>query len=118
MANYEIDPAILIPFLPKGVELDLYEGKAYVSLVGLCLRKLNFSMFRFRIWNLKKSICAFMWFERRNTVKRGVVFINETIHIYCGLDGDKLYKEHYTVSSYEKRNHDRKQSKKCSLNGF
>jgi uncharacterized protein YqjF (DUF2071 family) len=52
MANYEIDPAILIPFLPKGVELDLYEGKAYVSLVGLCLRKLNFSMFRFRILEL------------------------------------------------------------------
>jgi uncharacterized protein YqjF (DUF2071 family) len=34
MANYEIDPAILIPFLPKGVELDLYEGKAYVKFGG------------------------------------------------------------------------------------
>jgi uncharacterized protein YqjF (DUF2071 family) len=31
MANYEIDPAILIPFLPKGVELDLY-GKTYMKV--------------------------------------------------------------------------------------
>jgi uncharacterized protein YqjF (DUF2071 family) len=36
MANY--DPAILIPFLPKGVELDLYEG-VYVSLVGFMFKK-------------------------------------------------------------------------------
>jgi uncharacterized protein len=34
MANYAMEPAILIPYLPKGVELDLYNGKAYVSLVG------------------------------------------------------------------------------------
>jgi hypothetical protein len=34
MANYEIDPKILLPFLPKGVELDLYNksihGGVYV----------------------------------------------------------------------------------------
>jgi uncharacterized protein len=30
MANYEIDPKILQPYLPKGVELDLFEGKAYL----------------------------------------------------------------------------------------
>jgi hypothetical protein len=34
MANYVIDAELLMPFLPKGVELDLYDGKAYVSLVG------------------------------------------------------------------------------------
>ena len=28
MANYEIDPAILSPYLPKGVELDYFEGRA------------------------------------------------------------------------------------------
>ena len=31
MANYEIDPEILTPFLPNGVDLDLYNGKIKVS---------------------------------------------------------------------------------------
>jgi uncharacterized protein YqjF (DUF2071 family) len=38
MANYEIDPAYLLPYLPKGVELDYFEGKTYVSLVGFLFK--------------------------------------------------------------------------------
>jgi len=34
MLNYEVDPAILIPHIPNGVELDNFEGKTYVSVVG------------------------------------------------------------------------------------
>ena len=30
MANYEIAPELLLPFLPKGLTLDFYEGKAFV----------------------------------------------------------------------------------------
>jgi uncharacterized protein YqjF (DUF2071 family) len=33
MANYVIDPTILAPFVPKGVELDLFDEKFYISLV-------------------------------------------------------------------------------------
>lgn len=32
--NYEIDPKILEKYLPKGTELDFYDGKCLVSLVG------------------------------------------------------------------------------------
>ena len=39
MANYPIDPKILEPFLPKGVEHDLFNGKAYISLVGFMFKK-------------------------------------------------------------------------------
>ena len=39
MANYSIDAELLMPFLPKGVELDLYDGKAYVSLVGFIFKR-------------------------------------------------------------------------------
>lgn len=38
MANYEIDPELLLPYLPKGVSLDLFDGKAYVSLVGFMFK--------------------------------------------------------------------------------
>jgi uncharacterized protein YqjF (DUF2071 family) len=41
MANYEIDPKILLPFLPKELELDLYNGKAYMSLVGFMFKKIK-----------------------------------------------------------------------------
>jgi uncharacterized protein YqjF (DUF2071 family) len=34
MLSYEIDPAILQPQVPTGVELDLYNGRAYVTVVG------------------------------------------------------------------------------------
>jgi len=100
MANYEIDPNILLPFLPKGVELDLYNGKAYVSLVGFMFKKT-------KLFNV--SIPWFGTFEEINLrfyvvqkegdiVKRGVVFINETIpYPIVAWMANKLYKEHYTV---------------------
>ncbi len=34
MINYEVDGALLQPFVPKGVELDFWEGKTFVSMVG------------------------------------------------------------------------------------
>lgn len=34
MVNYEVNPAVLIPYLPKGTELDFWKGKTFVSLVG------------------------------------------------------------------------------------
>ncbi len=39
MLNYEIDPAVLAPFVPVGTELDLFEGRAVVSLVGFLFLK-------------------------------------------------------------------------------
>ena len=34
MLNYEVDPEILKPYLPPFTELDLWQGKALVSMVG------------------------------------------------------------------------------------
>ena len=39
MANYEVEPSILKPYLPNGVELDFYNHKTYVSLVGFMFKK-------------------------------------------------------------------------------
>ena len=39
MANYEMDPEVLLPYLPNGVELDFHENKTYVSLVGFMFKK-------------------------------------------------------------------------------
>jgi uncharacterized protein YqjF (DUF2071 family) len=34
MLNYEVDPAILVPHVPKGTELDTHGGRHFVTLVG------------------------------------------------------------------------------------
>jgi uncharacterized protein YqjF (DUF2071 family) len=37
--NYEIDPAVLLPFVPRGTELESWNGRTLVSLVGFLFLK-------------------------------------------------------------------------------
>ncbi|MEZ7499663.1 DUF2071 domain-containing protein [Flavobacterium sp. Arc3] len=100
MANYEIDPNILLPFLPKGVELDLYDGKAYVSLVGFMFKKTKLFNVPIPYFGTFEEINLRFYVVRKegNTLKRGVVFVNETIpYPIVAWMANKLYKEHYTV---------------------
>src|SRR6266545_4326276 len=39
MLNYEIDPAALRPFIPRGVELDTWNNRHFVSVVGFLFLK-------------------------------------------------------------------------------
>ena len=39
MANYAVNPEILKPYLPKGVELDFYNNETYISLVGFMFKQ-------------------------------------------------------------------------------
>ena len=98
MANYEIEPSTLAPYLPKGVELDFYNNKTYVSLVGFMFK--NTRLFglpipffgSFEEINLRFYVKKI---ENRKT-KKGVVFINETVPFkIVALLANKLYKEHY-----------------------
>ncbi|MCK8496362.1 YqjF family protein [Myxococcus fulvus] len=34
MLNYEVDPKVLAPLVPRGTELDTWRGKAFASMVG------------------------------------------------------------------------------------
>ena len=34
MVNSAVEPAVLAPHLPRGLELDLWQGEALVSMVG------------------------------------------------------------------------------------
>jgi uncharacterized protein YqjF (DUF2071 family) len=100
MANYEIDPTILLPFLPKGVELDLFNNKCYVSLVGFMFKNTKiFSIPIPKFGTFEEINLRFYVVKRENnTIKRGVVFINETIpYPIVAWMANKLYKEHYTV---------------------
>jgi uncharacterized protein len=100
MANYALDPAILKPYLPKGVELDLFNDKAYVSLVGFMFK--NTKLFNIPIPYLgtfeEINLRFYVMRKEGNEIKRGVVFINETIpYKLVAWIANKLYKEHYTT---------------------
>jgi uncharacterized protein len=100
MANYAIDPEILAPYLPKGVRLDLYNGKAYVSLVGFMFKKTKLFNIPIPFLGTFEEINLRFYVQREEggITKRGVVFINETIpYRIVAWMANKLYKEHYTV---------------------
>ncbi len=81
MANYAVDPALLRPRLPVGTELDLYDGKCYVSLVGfmfLDTRVMNFLIplhVNFEEVNLRFYVRR----KAEDEVRRGVVFVKEIV---------------------------------------
>jgi len=39
MANYEIDAEFVQRYVPAGCELDLFEGRAIITVVAFCFRK-------------------------------------------------------------------------------
>ncbi len=81
MANYVVDPRLLEPHLPFGTQLDTWEGKHYVSLVGFMFLKtkvlgIPFPLHRnFEEVNLRFYVRRFDGSEW----KRGVVFISEIV---------------------------------------
>jgi uncharacterized protein YqjF (DUF2071 family) len=40
--NYEVDAEILEKYLPAGTEIDIWNNKCYVSLVGFMFKKQKF----------------------------------------------------------------------------
>lgn len=98
MANYEVSPDMLISYLPHGVELDYYNNKTYVSLVGFMFKKTSLFHLQIPFLGTFEEINLRFYVKRVEgaTVKRGVVFINETVpYKIVAWIANKLYKEHY-----------------------
>jgi uncharacterized protein YqjF (DUF2071 family) len=100
MLNYEIDPAHLAPFLPRGTTLDLWQGRAMVSVVGF--QFLNSAIAglplpfhqRFEEVNLRFYVRR----EAAGEVRRGVTFIRELVpHTVVALAARVAYNEPYTA---------------------
>lgn len=98
MANYAIDPELLKPYLPHGVELDFHEGKTYVSLVGFMFKRTSLFNIPIPFLGTFEEVNLRFYVKRveENEVKRGVVFISETVpYKAVAWLANKLYKEHY-----------------------
>lgn len=98
MANYEVNPEILSPYLPRGVELDFHEGKTFVSLVGFMFKNTQLFNMPIPFLGTFEEVNLRFYVKRieGNEIKRGVVFINETVpYKAVAWLANKLYKEHY-----------------------
>jgi hypothetical protein len=106
IVNYEAPAALLQPHLPDGCELDLYEGRALVSLVGfrfLRTRLLGWAPVPFHI-NFDELNLRFYVQRRIRTaggheeVRRGVTFIREYVPRFAiATTARILYQEPYVA---------------------
>jgi len=81
LVNYTVDPALLKNYLPYGTEMDLWEGKCYLSLVGFMF--LNTKVLGLKIpyhTNFEEVNLRFYVKRKvRGEWRRGVVFIKEIV---------------------------------------
>ncbi|PKB17345.1 YqjF family protein [Flavobacterium sp. 5] len=98
LINYEIDAQILENYLPTGTELDIWNDKCYVSLVGFMFKETKILGLKipfhidFEEVNLRFYVKRF----ENGEWKRGVVFIKEIVPKRAiTFIANSLYREHY-----------------------
>jgi uncharacterized protein YqjF (DUF2071 family) len=99
MLNYEVDPAILQPYVPAGTELDFWEGKALVSMVGFMFNNTRVLGVKwpFHVNFEEVNLRFYVRYFDGNVWKRGAVFISEIVPKYIiAATANLLYKEHYS----------------------
>jgi uncharacterized protein len=101
MAQYEVDPATLAPWLPPCLSLDRYQNRCYVSLVGFLFDRVRVLSLpipfhtRFEEVNLRFYVTHT---APDGTRKRGVVFIREFVpRAAITLIANSLYEEPYAT---------------------
>src|SRR3954463_14131782 len=81
MLNYRAPPALLEPYVPPGTELDLFDGAAYVSVVGFLFR--NTKLLGMKVpWHRNFEEVNLRFYVRREVrgeVRRGVTFLRELV---------------------------------------
>jgi uncharacterized protein YqjF (DUF2071 family) len=99
MLNYAIDPALARPFVPHGTELDSFDGKTYVSLVGLRFARTKiFGSFSIPFHANFDEINLRIYVRRvgNGEARRGVMFIREVVSLPAVTFIARLvYRENY-----------------------
>ena len=98
MFNYVVDPKVLEPYVPPGTELDEFEGKCYVSLVGFMFQNTKLLGIKVPFHINFEEVNLRFYVRRREGVywKRGVVFIKELVpKPAITFVANTIYKEHY-----------------------
>jgi len=98
MLNYEVDPAILKPYTPAGTELDIWQGKALVSMVGFLFHDTRVLGIKwpFHVNFEEVNLRFYVRYLDGEVWKRGAVFISEIVpKPAIAIIANSLYREHY-----------------------
>ena len=81
MINYEVDPSLFKDRVPLGTELDLEDGRCYVSLVGFMFLETRVLGFPIPFHRNFEEINLRFYVKRElpDETRRGVVFIKELV---------------------------------------
>lgn len=101
MLNYEVDPAVLKPHLPPYTELDLFEGKALVSVVGFLFNNTKVMGVQWP-WHTnfdEVNLRYYVKYFDGQQWKRGAAFISEIVaQPIIATMANLLYNEHYSTA--------------------
>jgi uncharacterized protein YqjF (DUF2071 family) len=98
MLNYEIDPAVLQPFVPAGTELDSHGDKTWVSLVGFHFRYAKLRGVEIPFHTNFEEVNLRFYVRRKigGETRRGVVFIKELVPRWAiAWTARRFYNENY-----------------------
>jgi len=104
IANYEIDKSVLTDYIPFGTELDLWNNKCYVSLVGFMFINTKLLGVKIPFHSNFEEVNLRFYVKRfeNNEWKRGVVFIKEIVpKPALTLVANRIYKENYETMKME-----------------
>lgn len=100
MVNYEIEPAVLQPYVPRGTELDQWQGKTFVSLVGFLFLQTKVLGLPLPFHRNFEEINLRCYVRRRAPEgwRRGVVFIREIVpRLAIAAVARGVYNENYSA---------------------
>lgn len=99
MANYEVPPEIVLPYVPKGTEPDFYNGKTYASLVGFWFAHTRVMGFSIPFHRHFEEVNLRLYVRRQDADgqwQRGVVFVKEIVpRLAIALTARWVYNEPY-----------------------
>ena len=111
MLNFEIDPSALQPYLPAHTEIDLYNNKCLISLVGFKFSKAKLLKLPIPFYQdfSQINLRFYVKHQRKNEIRKSVVFIKEIAEKKLLKTGVALlFNEHYSTmlvkQNFESRN--------------
>ena len=104
IASYAVDPQMLNPRMPPGLELDLFDGQAVCSLVGFGFQGTRVLGVKWPGYSNFPEINLRFYVKEKADGRRGVVFVRELVRhrIVAGI-ARGVYNEPYVRARIEDR---------------
>ena len=101
MANYAVAEDVLQPYLPIGTELDRYDGRCYVSLVGFLFQNTRLKSVPIPFHRTFEEVNLRFYVHHTKSTgerRRGVVFISELVPRFAlAVVANTIYGENYAT---------------------